>query len=755
MIPGAPHPLLMAGGGDPIDELGSIAHMLRFRRSATAFLSLTWAADDNRKTLTLRVLHKRGSLDALEQICAANYNGGADVFTVAFLADNTLRIIGRNGGVDVLNLTTSRVFRGPAALIDIHVKIDTTQATASSRVILSINGVPETSFVTANYPAQNTDLQWGAAIFPPQIGRENTGNYLDGPIGQFAYVAGQALPPTVFGQFHPLTKQWRPKTKAAIRAAVAAGGGARNGWGVNGCFLPFEPADFAAGIVYDRSQSDTDTTGNNWTLNNINVTTPGPTYDLLTDGTDNFATFNPLDSRSANTYLNANLRVDTGAVSQGPVTATINFPESGKWRVDTTVNAINADPIFCVMNNGVSAFANYVGFGGGQIWVNGSVIQTGLAAPSVNQNVSTLIDKNTNQVRFLIDGVQVGTAVTVSIQNAVFTLSDSTSGGGCSVSVNFGQQPWPYLPGFSDYKGLSAKNLPKPTIPNVASCFAAVTDSGANILATLAAARTGWPAYIDIVKRRDPTAEGWRWSFSDDPGYALDSASGTAGRFAYPALAGTSYVGYSLKVSAANGVATGRLAHVSGTADTVVDGLGNARKVVILVSETSGNWFFYHPDLTAGKLLYLNSTAGETADASISAMLSNSFTAAAALPSGMYRWIALAEGELIKLFKDTGNGSTDGPMDNLSMLPLLYVRKLSIGPTASWHVFDGVRNKGNVCDKVIYFDDSAAEVTETVNLIDLDSTGAKMRGAHTYTNNAGSTFVGLAIGQPFRYANAR
>ena len=95
---------------------------------------------------------------------------------------------------------------------------------------------------------------------------------------------------------------------AAIRASVAAGGGARNGWGANGFFLPFDDVTSATTIGYDRSQSDADTTGNNWTSNNISLTA-GNTYDSTLDTpTSVFCTWNPLvpgDSVKSNGNLNA------------------------------------------------------------------------------------------------------------------------------------------------------------------------------------------------------------------------------------------------------------------------------------------------------------------------------------------------------------------------------------------------------------------------------------------------------------------
>jgi hypothetical protein len=768
MIPGAPHPLLMAGGGDPIDELGAIAHMLRFRSAAAASLSRMFGTPTSGTTFTYSILVKRGALSALMELFGLNA-GSPNQKDVRFNADDTFYFIyEQNSSATSALLQTSRVFRDPEGLYHLVLAADSTQATAANRLKAYVDGIQVTAFSASAYPALNYSFAYAAAG-AHYIAQSGSGaNYFDGELANFCWVDGQALPPTAFGQFHPLTGQWRPKSKAAIRSAVAVGGGPRKGWGANGYFLPFDAGDFSGGVVYDRSQSDTDTTGNNWTLTNINVTTAGPTFDLLNDGTDNVAILNSLNpivmSGSGGSVLSAGNLQSTGPSTSNsgsiyPSTITVN---SGKWYVEATIVTAGtansslgiipsslsggwstANTVICSMFNSTAS----------NIAQNGAVVQSGLSA-WVNGDVCGIaIDLSAGTVQFYRNGVAYGPQVSglasISYAIALYTSQDSL-GSVSSAAINYGQRQFSYPQ--AGFKALSAKNLSIPRIPNPSTAYVAATDSGANIQATLAALRSGWSNYIEIFRSRG--SEGWRWRFSDDLANCIDSSSSGA-KTAFPVLAGASYVAYALKVSAANGIATGRLNHVNGTADTVVDGLGQTRKAVILFNEAGSNWYCYHPELTAGKLLYLNLSSTETTDASISGVTSNGFTVAAALPSGTYRWISLAELDgFIRLASHAANNSADGPYVAAGMAVGLAITKSKTGIAGDCEVHDTTRDKANPSTSRLWLNTTGAETSNVP--VDLLSSGWKARDNSTNTNSSGATYADIFIAAaPFRYANAR
>jgi len=197
---------------------------LRFRRSNSGYLTRTPTVSGNQQKFTFSYWFKRGTLSA-EQVMFGINSASNEIFTLAFLSGNTFRVFGRNGGTDVLNLTTTQLFRDPAAWYHIVVAIDTTQATSSNRAIVYINGVQVTAFGTATYPAQNTSLAWDSSSYAHNIGREPTGNYIDGEMTELNFIDGQQLTPNSFGTFNSYGV-WQP---------ITYGGS----YGTNGYYLPF------------------------------------------------------------------------------------------------------------------------------------------------------------------------------------------------------------------------------------------------------------------------------------------------------------------------------------------------------------------------------------------------------------------------------------------------------------------------------------------------------------------------------------
>jgi hypothetical protein len=74
---------------------------------------------------------------------------GSDSFTLYY------------GAAFANNLTTTQVFRDPAAWYHFVLAVDTTQATAANRALLYVNGIQITSFSAANYPTLNYQFAIG------------------------------------------------------------------------------------------------------------------------------------------------------------------------------------------------------------------------------------------------------------------------------------------------------------------------------------------------------------------------------------------------------------------------------------------------------------------------------------------------------------------------------------------------------------------------------------------------------------------
>lgn len=765
MIPGNPHPLLMAGGGgDPLDDLGVIARSVRMRAAATASFTRVFGAPTNAKKWTFSTWVKRAKLAAYQGLFDA-YANGSNFTSLMFDTADKYWLVNTISGGTASQALSNALYRDIASHLHLQITFDSDNGTAADRCILWVNG--ERIAVTGSTPLGQTSYL-NASGYTHSFGRRIDGNYnFDGVMSQGIFVDGQALTPAAFAQTNPITGQWRPKSKAAIRAAVAVAGGPRNGWGANGAFLPFDDTTSLTTLGYDRSQSDTDTTGNNWTANNILL----PDDSRVDTPTANYPVFNSLQPFVASSSLaDGNLVFNCSLTgSEAHSVLTIPVPQIGVWDTEiqissasTTLNATGCEigivgglPSATNNNCRLSQYASSTVYrADGQKGVDGVFSAYG-ASWGAGDKITLKIDRGSNQITFFKNGVSQG-AITLDTQDIFVGICLRVTSGSSAalLTAETSKMGFPVAGALP----ICTKNITQPTnsaVVKPTSAFVGVTDTGANVQTTLANARAGWVNYIEIFKRRD-ASEGWRWRFSDDLANYLDSSS-TAAKAAFPALSGTSYVGYAIKVAAANGVASGRLTHVNGVADTVTDGLGNTRKMVILKNESTGVWYVYHPDLTAGKLLYLEQTGIETTDATLSNVLSNSFQVAAALASGTYRWIAFAEIDgFVKLGKHVGNGVADGPFDNMGLLPALYWTKDKDRNTANWSVTSIAMNAYNPATLNLRFNTTAGDSSNTPT-IDMNSNGSKLRSGGTddanYSNET-NIFIAFAA-YPFRYANAR
>lgn len=746
IIPGAPNPLLW-GGGDPLDEYMKIERSLRFDRASSAYLSRTPGVSGSATTWTFSAWLKLSSIVGSNVYgIFVNHGDGSTYRDFIEIQSDQLRFdVNSQASSWAGQLKTNALFRDLSGHAHIQAVFDSTNALAAGRMRLYVNGVRITSFASAVYPAQGATCWTSQATRIHRIGVDpfaGSVQHFDGYLSEINFVDGQALEPTAFGVFHPRTGQWRPKKYAGT-------------YGTNGFRL-----DFSDGSAATSSTLGKDRSGNNndWTPTNISVTAGIGCDWMLDTPTNNYCVLNPLNAiTSPATVSNGALDAATG--STGILTRPGSMPmTAGKWYWEVTPTA-GTEWYIGIVHQGYSVDGQVGASGGGYSyaynankWSNSTNTAYG-ATYTTNDVIGVALDLDAGTLTFYKNGVSQGQAFSGISGDFLAIASDSSSVGSSSLSFNFGQRGFSYPPP-TGFKALCTKNLAvTPPVMKSETAFVARIDSGANIAATLATARAGWADYIEIFKRRD-AAEGWRWRFSDDSANYLDSSS-TAAKAAFPSLPGTSYVGYALKVAAANGIATGRLTHTNGTPSVVTDDLANTRKAIILKNEATGVWYFYHPDLTAGKLVYLEQTTAETTDATISAVTASGFTVAAALASGTYRWIALAEASgCLSVRTYAANANADGPFDNGDSPAFVMARNVSI--VAAWRVFDQARSTTNVVDKSLVLNSTSGEATEAH--FDLVSNGAKVRvGGSSGTNGiAGNKVITLKFAAfPFRYANAR
>lgn len=256
-IPGNANLLLLQSAAAAPTEY-AISRSIRLNSPDSAFLSRTPSTAGNRKTWTWAAWVKRSNLGTFQTLFSA-YSAGNDTDFLAlyWTSADALQFSAWN----TTYLVSTPVYRDASAWYHIVCALDTTQATASNRARIYINGSEITTFSTDNRSSltQNADRAINGA-FEHTIARRNAAAgsslFLDGYLADVHFIDGQALDPTSFGEFDADTGIWNPIEYTGS-------------YGTNGFHLPFSDNSSAAALGDDTSGNN-----NDWTVNNI-TTTPG------------------------------------------------------------------------------------------------------------------------------------------------------------------------------------------------------------------------------------------------------------------------------------------------------------------------------------------------------------------------------------------------------------------------------------------------------------------------------------------------
>ena len=289
---------------------GVIKQSLRYNYGDSPHLTRT-ADSGNRRTFTFSCWIKRTSFNQTNSVFGAVLNG-TNFFMIRFRdtddPDGGKLQIGNYSGSFDMDLRTSQVFRDPAAWYHIVVAVDTTQAAASDRVKLYVNGSQVTSFSTATYPSQNFETRVSNG-HSEQVGAEATSySYIDGYLAEVNFIDGTQLTPSSFGE----TKNgvWIPKAISGLT------------YGTNGFRLTFA----------DSSSLGDDTSGNG---NDFTSSGLASTDIVLDSPENNFCTINSVREslvyNGSVTFSEGNLQsVDAGTTYSLHWTGTFGM-STGKW----------------------------------------------------------------------------------------------------------------------------------------------------------------------------------------------------------------------------------------------------------------------------------------------------------------------------------------------------------------------------------------------------------------------------------------
>jgi len=355
---------------------------------------------------------------------------------IALYFSDTLRIYGAIGGSQSVYLITSQVFRDPSAFYHIVVAWDTTQGTAANRFKIYVNGSQITSFSTASYPSQDADVYWNKGTTSIVGARfvSSITNYFDGYMSHVAFVDGQQLAPTVFGETDSTSGIWKFKSPTGVT------------WGTNGFHLKFE----------NSGNLGLDSSGNSNTF-----TVNGNGRQSLDTPTNVYTTLNSVNSWGLNVLSNSNLTITNTGTDAAHTQNTMHM-NKGKWYMEFNVDAHGAGgsaPMFILSGTGAyqqkQTGFSASGDGAYGIGSNGRSITDGVESGSVvfteltaGDKVQIAFDADAGKAWFGVNGTYLGSGnpatganpyfTTTKLQNNDVSLTILGYGSANKASCNFG-----------------------------------------------------------------------------------------------------------------------------------------------------------------------------------------------------------------------------------------------------------------------------------------------------------------------------
>ena len=390
---------------------------------ASTILTRTVASTGNNKILTWSGWVKRSD-SSTGQLIAANGNPSDGNYIIFFeFTGAGLRFIIKSSSI-LANVETNAVFRDTSAWYHLVFNMDTTQATASDRIKMYVNGEQITSFATATYPSQNLGTQFNNASSVISVGGKyisgaNT-DFFNGSMSHVHFIDGTVYGPSAFGETDTTTGQWKIKTSPSVT------------YGTNGFF------------ILKDGNSVTDQSGNS-----NNLTVGAGTLTKTEDCPDNvFATLNPLALTTRQTLSNGNL---TGTSSSWTSAISTIGVTTGKWYAEVKYVNATGNIMVGVMDEqdmssltggtgGLGFTTNSVGYysSDGTKFIGDSASSYG-ASYTANDilGIAVDLDSGTKTVTFYKNGASQGAINLPTTGTGTFFIGTSTTSNGVT-SINFG-----------------------------------------------------------------------------------------------------------------------------------------------------------------------------------------------------------------------------------------------------------------------------------------------------------------------------
>ena len=230
----------------------------------------------------------------------------------------------------------------------------------------------------------------------------------------------------------------------------------------------------------------------------------------------------------------------------------------------------------------------------------------------------------------------------------------------------------------------------------------------------------------------------------------------------------TNFNGSILSVEQSNTTSGFSIVTYTGTGSNATVGHGiNAPEVLLVKSrETSTYWMVYHIGLGSNtSYLSLNTTlAVDTGGASAwdstpptDSVFSIGTSSFVNPSSDMVAYCFHSVEGYSKFGSYTGNATStpaDGTFVFLGFKPSWVMLKRK-DISGQWRIYDNKRSPLNYMDELLSADSSDGESEGSTSRLDFLSNGFKLRGSASGTNKNGGTYVYMAFGSSYKYANAR
>lgn len=694
------------------------------------------------------------------------------------------------------HLVTNALYRDPTAWQHWVVAIDTTQATASDRVKIYLNGVRITSFATETYPSQNYDFEGFFQARDQHIGSSvnlTASYFLPAYLSDVIGIDGTQYAASDFGEYDT-NNNWVPKNPTGLT------------FGTNGFWL-----DFA-----NSADLGNDVSGNNndFTLNSMSSanSTSDRTADKAADNLGNYCTGNPLFAKNTandvNTWTEGNTKIAASSSHNAVAKCSIGIPSNatGKWYFEATPN-IGANVFYIGL--AASNYTRYPSSGTQNLEYrsdNGNKVDETNTSSAYGASytsgdvIGVEYDADTDTLTFYKNGSSQGAAWTdVSNRLAfpIFPYCFINNGSGNTFKFNFGATAWTYAP--ASVQEISTANLPAPTVTKPDDYFKTVLYTGTG--ATLSVTGLDFqPDFVWIKTRSTNTTNHQVYdavrgatkyvkpnSTGEELTYADTLTSFDSGGFSLGAdassndcnFSGRTYVAWCLKANGAGSSNTdgtetvtvsaavhGGFSIITGTTKSTAGsytyghGLSRAPALVIHKPLVSGDWHVYSEMTGADKYLYLNGTAAPATSTTIwdnTAPSSTVIYENTAFWSTSINFVTYAFARtpgLIGIGSYTGNGSsTDGPYvvvdDGGSGFRPAFVMYKNINIATNWTIVDAKRNTYNVVNIDLYPNNNGPESVGGGEM-DFTANGFKIRASGGGVNGSGNTHIYLAFAEyPF------